>query len=139
MITNLDLSILDWIQRTLRCGVLDHIVPAITFLGEAGWIWILLAVVLLAQKKTRAWGIAVSAALLVDLLLCNVLLKPCVNHMQFILKYDDISSSYFANDRRICHITTGFLYLLWCELLRESMSISCSHRDGLCLHPEWVN
>lgn len=29
-------------------------------------------------KKTRAWGIAVSAALLVDLLLCNVLLKPLV-------------------------------------------------------------
>lgn len=78
MITNLDLSILDWIQRTLRCGVLDHIVPAITFLGEAGWTWILLAAVLLAQKKTRAWGIAVSAALLADLLLCNVLLKPLV-------------------------------------------------------------
>ena len=65
--------------------------------------------------------------------------KPCVNHMQFILKYDDISSSYFANDRRICQITTGFLYLLWCELLMESMSVSCSHRDGLCLHPVWFN
>ena len=65
--------------------------------------------------------------------------KPCVNHLQFILKYDDISSSHFANDRRICQITTGFLYLLWCELLMESMSVSCSHRDGLCLHPVWFN
>ena len=43
MITTIDLLILDWIQNHLRCGLLDRIVPAITMLGEAGWIWILLA------------------------------------------------------------------------------------------------
>lgn len=40
MITTIDLLILDWIQNHLRCGLLDRIVPAITMLGEAGWIWI---------------------------------------------------------------------------------------------------
>ena len=39
MITEVDLSILDWIQAHLRCGFLDHAVPAVTMLGEAGWIW----------------------------------------------------------------------------------------------------
>ncbi len=78
MITNLDLTILDWIQAHLRCGFLDHIVPWITMLGEAGWLWILLAAVLLARKKTRKLGLAVAISLLVDLVLCNLLLKPLV-------------------------------------------------------------
>ena len=78
MITNIDLQILDWIQAHLRCGFLDHVVPWITLLGEAGWIWILLAVVLLARKKTRSLGLAVAISLLVDLVLCNLLLKPLV-------------------------------------------------------------
>lgn len=78
MITEMDLSILDWIQAHLRCGFLDHVVPAITMLGEAGWIWILLAVVLLARKKTRKLGVAVAISLVLDLILCNLLLKPIV-------------------------------------------------------------
>ena len=78
MITTIDLLILDWIQNHLRCGLLDRIVPAITMLGEAGWIWILLALCLLIPRKTRKYGLAVSIALVVDLLLCNVLLKPLV-------------------------------------------------------------
>lgn len=78
MITQMDLSILDWIQAHLRCGILDHGVPAITMLGEAGWIWILLAVVLLARKKTRHWGVAVAISLVLDLVLCNLMLKPLI-------------------------------------------------------------
>ena len=78
MITTIDLSILDWIQNHLRCGLLDKIVPVITMLGEAGWIWILLALCLLIPRKTRKYGLAVSLALVLDLLLCNVLLKPLV-------------------------------------------------------------
>lgn len=78
MITEIDLQILDWIQAHLRCGFLDRIVPVITMLGEAGWIWILLAVVLLARKKTRKLGLAVAISLVVDLVLCNLLLKPLV-------------------------------------------------------------
>ena len=74
----MDLSILDWIQAHLRCGLLDHVVPAITMLGEAGWIWILMAVVLLARKKTRKLGVAVAISLVLDLILCNLLLKPIV-------------------------------------------------------------
>ena len=78
MITEMDLSILDWIQAHLRCGFLDHVVPAITMLGEVGWIWILLAVVLLAREKTRKLGAAVAISLVLDLVLCNLLLKPIV-------------------------------------------------------------
>ncbi len=78
MITEMDLSILDWIQAHLRCEFLDRVVPAITMLGEVGWIWILLAVVLLARKKTRKLGATVAISLVLDLIFCNLLLKPIV-------------------------------------------------------------
>ena len=50
----------------------------ITSLGNAGIIWIVLAVVLLILPKTRKTGIIVAAALLMDLVLCNLILKNLV-------------------------------------------------------------
>ena len=51
---------------------------AITFLGEAGWFWILLGIVLLCTRKYRKCGVAVLLALLLDLVLANMILKPLV-------------------------------------------------------------
>ena len=76
--TQLDLSILDWIQTHLRCDFLDRVVPWITALGEFGAIWILLALVLLISPRTRKLGLAVAFALVLDLIFCNVIIKPLV-------------------------------------------------------------
>lgn len=76
--TDLDFWILDWVQAHLRCGVLDMMMPWVTMLGEVGAVWILLALVLLIRKDTRPLGIAVAAALVMDVLLCNVIIKPIV-------------------------------------------------------------
>lgn len=76
--TQLDFTILDWLQTHLQCGLLDRVMPWITALGEFGAIWILLALVLLIRKDTRPLGVCVAAALAVDLLLCNALIKPLV-------------------------------------------------------------
>ncbi len=76
--TQLDLSILDWIQAHLRCGVLDAGLPWITALGDYGAFWILLALVLLAVPRTRRLGVAMTAALVLDVVLCNGVLKPLV-------------------------------------------------------------
>ena len=51
---------------------------AITFLGEAGWLWIALGVIFLFFKKTRQMGATVLGALIFSLLLCNITLKPIV-------------------------------------------------------------
>ncbi len=75
--TQIDLTILDWIQEQLRCGLLDGVMPWLTQLGEA-WAVILAAVVLLAIPKTRRMGLAVAIALVLDGLLCNGILKPLV-------------------------------------------------------------
>ena len=71
-----ELAILDWIQAYGRNGFLDVILPFISRLCDHGEIWILLAAVLLAFRQTRRQGLAVSCGLTLDLIACNLLLKP---------------------------------------------------------------
>ena len=74
---NIELSILDWIQ-TLHTPFLDKIMVFITRLGDAGIIWIVLSIVLLLIPKTRKSGAVMVAALVVDVVLCNIVLKNLV-------------------------------------------------------------
>lgn len=74
---NIELSILDWIQ-TLHTPFLDKIMVFITRLGDAGIIWIVLSIVLFLIPKTRKSGAVMVVALVVDVLLCNIVLKNLV-------------------------------------------------------------
>lgn len=74
---NIELSILDWLQ-TLHTPFLNKIMVFITRLGDAGIIWIVLSIVLLLIPKTRKSGVVMVAALIVDVLLCNIVLKNLV-------------------------------------------------------------
>ncbi len=86
-----ELKILDWIQTTLRCGFLDPIMKGVTHLGDAGIFWIVLAALLLIFKRTRPLGIAMGVALVLDLILCNGIVKPLVNRPRpYTLKGLDI-------------------------------------------------
>ena len=83
MITrNFDLPILDWIAEHIACPFLDGVMPAITFLGDKGWIWILLAAVLLCLPKYRKSGFAMATALLMGLVVCNLWLKPAIGRLR---------------------------------------------------------
>ena len=73
----MELRFLDFLQ-TIHTPRLDKTLAFITSLGNAGIIWIVLAVVLLILPKTRKAGIIVAAALLMDLILCNLILKNLV-------------------------------------------------------------
>ncbi|MDM8310904.1 undecaprenyl-diphosphatase [Clostridium cadaveris] len=77
-ITNIDFSILDFIQNHLRNGVLDWLMPKISMLGNAGVIWIVISIVLLSIKKYRKCGITLVIGLLLGLLIGNIILKPLV-------------------------------------------------------------
>ena len=77
----MELQILDALQ-TIHNPVLDTIMCAITRLGNAGIIWILLCIVLLILPKTRKTGVILMAALLVDLVVCNGILKPLVHRIR---------------------------------------------------------
>mgnify|MGYP004579434585 FL=1 len=72
-----ELNILDWFQ-TLHTPVLDKFMTSVTKLGNAGIFWIILTVLFLLIPKMRKTGVVMAAALIIDLLLCNVLLKNLV-------------------------------------------------------------
>ena len=77
-----ELAILDWVQTHLRCGFLDAVLPVISRLSDHGEIWIVLAAVLLVTKKHRWAGVSVALALLLDLVVCNGLLKPLIGRIR---------------------------------------------------------
>ena len=77
-----EFAVLDWVQANLRCGFLDAVLPLISWTCNHGEIWIVLAAVLLAVKKTRRQGLSVACALVLDLISCNVLLKPLVGRVR---------------------------------------------------------
>ncbi len=78
LIQETDFRILDWIQQNLRSGLLDWLMPKITFLCDAGWFWILLTLVFLISKTYRRRGITLFCGLAMCGLFGNLLLKNIV-------------------------------------------------------------
>lgn len=77
-ITDIDISILLFIQEHIRQEWLHGIVKAITFLGDIGWFWILLGILLVIPKKTRNIGIVVLVSLAINIFITNIALKPLI-------------------------------------------------------------
>ena len=85
-----ELMILDWIQTHFRCEALDTALTFISRLGDHGEIWIVLAAVLLVVRSCRRQGAAVSCALILDLVACNILLKTLINRGRPFLLHPEL-------------------------------------------------
>jgi len=77
-----EFAILNWIQLHCRSDFLDAVLPVISRTCDHGEVWIVLTLLLLAFKKTRRVGLTLSVALVLDLLCCNVILKPLVGRVR---------------------------------------------------------
>ncbi len=77
-ITNLDLSIMMFVQENLRSDVGNAIWTFITHLGDDGYLWIALGVILLFFKKTRPIGFSVLVSLLINAIFTNITLKDLI-------------------------------------------------------------
>ena len=73
-----DFYILDLIRENIAGGALDSVMIAVSSLGNAGLIWIAITAVLLCVKKYRRVGMIMAAALIIDLVLCNAVLKALI-------------------------------------------------------------
>ena len=73
----MEIQILNWLQ-SLHTPILDKIMQLITHLGDMGIIWIILTIVMLLIPKTRKSGVIMAVALIVDVILCNVILKNLI-------------------------------------------------------------
>jgi len=74
-ITRLDFSVLYKIQDIFRCSFLDLIMPKLTMLGSAGFIWLVCAGVMLLKKKHRRTGALMLIGLMLGVLIGNVIMK----------------------------------------------------------------
>ena len=72
-----EFQILDGLQ-TIHTPMLDTFMTSVTKLGDAGIAWIILTIILLLIPKTRKSGAYMAVALIADLIICNVILKPIV-------------------------------------------------------------
>jgi len=74
----LDGNILIWIQEYLRCPPLNFFFSNITRLGDKGYFWIAVTIILLLFRETRKMGLCCAISMLLGLLLTNIWLKNWV-------------------------------------------------------------
>lgn len=90
-ITNIDFSILYWIQDNLRNSFMDFLMPLFSNLQDGGLIWISIAVVMLFFKRTRYCGIAVLFAMGIDTLITEYGIKNVVCRVRPCNLVDDVN------------------------------------------------
>ena len=78
MIQQLDNTVVSFFQNIQHIAAIDMIMKFITFLGDNGILWILIAVIFLIFKKTRKCGIVILGALVLGLIIGNVALKNII-------------------------------------------------------------
>jgi undecaprenyl-diphosphatase len=88
-VNNLDQSVLLWIQATWHNAVLDQIMIASSALGTKGLVWIVIALALMINRKTRFIGFIALAALLLATAMGEGLLKHLIQRPR---PYDDFPS-----------------------------------------------
>lgn len=74
-----EFHVLYGIQNMLGSPWMDQIMLWLSFLGDKGAFWIILALFLLVKHSTRRLGLVMAAALILDGLLTNGLLKPLID------------------------------------------------------------
>ena len=77
-LASLDAGILLFIQEYIRIDFMNGFWRFITSLGNQGWFWIAVSVILLIPKRTRYIGLAALLSLAVNFLIANLILKPLV-------------------------------------------------------------
>lgn len=70
----------DWLYalQQIHNPILDKIMVFLSLIGEAGIVWIALAIVLLIRKKTRRCGAQMAVAMLVTFVIGNLILKNAI-------------------------------------------------------------
>ncbi|WP_409968879.1 phosphatase PAP2 family protein [Bengtsoniella intestinalis] len=68
--------VLDWMQQHLRNPILDKLLVLVSRIGDNGEVWFVTMCVLLLQKQTRLTGWVIFVTMSLELLVCNVWLKP---------------------------------------------------------------
>ncbi len=74
----MDYQILNFIQNNFHNGFTDFLFPIITSMGNAGTVWLIIGVCLVATKKYRRYGILLFVTLAITYSLGEFVIKPIV-------------------------------------------------------------
>ncbi len=145
IVRSFDFDILYEISTHWRGGASDLFWKFFSLIGNAGAIWIVLAIVLLFFRKTRRAGAAMLVAMLIGLLIGNVWLKewimrprPFVTHSELTALLDPgdqwsfpsghtLSSFAAATALYFFHRKSGALAYLLAALIAFSRLYACVH------------
>ena len=114
---NIDAGILLFIQEHMRIEAFNGFWKAITFLGNGGWFWLALGLLLLIPQKTRKIGLTALFSILIGFLITNVVLKNWIARPR---PYVTVSSIYplipkpgefsFPSGHTCVSFASGFIY-----------------------------
>lgn len=90
LIHNLDINIISYIQKYVHNSFMDKTMPFISFMGNGGFIWILISVILVFQKKYRKVGIMLAITLIVVALLGECIIKNIVQRNRPFLEVNSL-------------------------------------------------
>ena len=126
-----ELVILEWIQRNVRCDVLDAFFPMFTTLANHGEVWIVLALLLILGKKTRQTGLSVGTGLLLDFVVCNLTLKPLIGRIRpfavntvELLVEAPLDASFPSGHTAVSFAAVGALYTAGSPLWKPAAGIA---------------
>ncbi|MDF2540813.1 MAG: phosphoesterase [Herbinix sp.] len=89
-IQNIDQSILFYIQEHLKNPALDRVMVFVTTLGNAGFLWIVLALILLTRKKYQRCGMVLLLSLLLAKFIGDDVLKPLFGRLRPCNQFPEI-------------------------------------------------
>ncbi len=89
-IQNIDINILYFIQNNIQNKFLNPIMIFLTSLGNLGFIWIAISILLIISKKYRKIGLLTLAALIVNTLLGEGILKHIIERSRPFATYESL-------------------------------------------------
>ncbi len=89
-INQADQSILQWIYQNLHNPFSDFIMKLFTNLGDWGFLWIIISVILLCKKKYRPFGVLLLLVLACNLIVGEIVIKNLIARARPFINREDI-------------------------------------------------
>jgi len=77
-----EVEIIKYINSNFSHPFLDEFFKFVSFLGDKGWMWIVIALVLVCIPKTRKAGICSAISLVLCLIITNICIKPLIDRLR---------------------------------------------------------